>query len=168
MSHMPSGFGRAESPRSAAGSVTKMTEYVLPTHANALGNVFGGQVLAWMDLCAAICAQRFSGMVCVTAGIDDLSFEGPIQVGQVVQLEARVTATFRTSLEIGVDVRGEDATTGRTWPCVSGYLTFVGVREGMPAAVPQLLVEDPKQEAGVAAARLRRQQRLSRRAEHRS
>lgn len=167
MSHMPSESDRLGSARNPADSVTTMTEYVLPTHANALGNVFGGQVLAWMDLCAAICAQRFSGMVCVTAGIDDLSFEGPIQVGQVVRLEAHVTATFRTSLEIFVDVRGEDATTGRTWPCVSGYLTFVGVRDGKPDLVPQLLVQTPREEALVAAARRRREQRLARRAEHR-
>jgi acyl-CoA hydrolase len=163
MSHMSPD---AIAPRDAAGAVTNMTEYVLPTHANALGNVFGGQVLAWMDLCAAICAQRFSGMVCVTAGIDDLSFEGPIQVGQVVRLAARITATFRTSLEIFVEVRGEDATTGRTWPCVSGFLTFVGFRDGKPAQVPPLLVRTEVQEAEVEAARRRRDARLSRRAEH--
>jgi acyl-CoA hydrolase len=161
MSHM-----RAEpaGTRGAAESVTSMTEYVLPTHANALGNVFGGQVLAWMDLCAAICAQRFAGVICVTAGIDELSFEGPIQVGQVVRLEARVTATFRTSLEVFVDVRGEDPSTRETWPCVSGFLTFVGFRDGSPSPVPQLLVETPAEAAAVAAARARREARLARRA----
>ena len=61
--------------RSPSLSLTQMTQYVLPTHANVVGNVFGGQIMAWMDLCAAICAERHAGMVCITAGIDDLSFE---------------------------------------------------------------------------------------------
>ena len=141
-----------------------MTEYVLPVHANALGTVFGGQILAWMDLCAAICAQRYASSVGVTAGIDDLSFEGPIHVGQVVRLEARVTAAFRTSLEIFVDVTGEDATTGRTWPCVSGYLTFVSQKDGKPSRVPQLISETDDEKADVEAANERRRMRLARRA----
>jgi acyl-CoA hydrolase len=141
-----------------------MTEYVLPTHANALGNVFGGQVMAWMDLCAAICAQRHTGNICITAGIDDLSFEEPIKVGQVVRLSARVTAAFRTSVEIEVDVRGEDAMTGRTWPCVSAYLTFVGVGADLrPTAVPPLLTGTEEERARAAEAAERRALRLSRR-----
>ena len=147
----------------ARGSFTQMTEYVLPTHANALGNVFGGQVLAWMDLCAAICSQRFMGSVGVTAGIDDLSFEQPIRVGQVVRLEARVTASFRTSCEVFVDVRGEDAVTGETWPCVSGFLTFVAFREGRPVSVPELVVETPEEERMRDAAIERRSGRLAKR-----
>ncbi len=151
--------------KSAQSSRTQMTEFVLPTHANALGGVFGGQIMAWMDLCAAICAQRFTGSLCVTAGMDELSFELPIQIGQVVRLEARVTAAFRTRLEIFVDVRGEDSVTGRTWPCVSGYVTFVAIRDGAPAAVvPPLLVATDEERAHHGAATERRRLRLARRA----
>lgn len=150
-----------ESPEA---SLTTMTEYVLPTHANALGNVFGGQVLAWMDLCAAICAQRHTGRVCITAGIDDLSFEGPIQVGQVVRLRARVTATFRSSLEVEVVVEGEEATTRRTWPCCSAFLTFVAVDdERKPTQVPELALGTHEERALEAAAHQRRSARLARR-----
>src|SRR4030095_7139766 len=116
-------------PRRVEASLTTMTEYVLPTHATALGNVFGGQILAWVDLCAAICAQRHTGRIAITAGIDELSFEEPIKVGQVVQLRRPSTATFRTWLEIRVDVEGEDAMTGRRWPCVSALCTFVAIDE---------------------------------------
>lgn len=140
-----------------------MTEYVLPTHANALGNVFGGQVLAWMDLCAAICVQRFMGSIGVTAGIDELSFEQPIRVGQVVRLTARVTAAFRTSCEVFVDVRGEEATTGETWPCVSGFLTFVSFKDGRPSPVPELVAETPEEYALREAAIQRRSSRLAKR-----
>src|SRR4051794_3675236 len=114
-------------PRPQSASVTQMTEYVLPQHTNALGGVFGGQIMAWIDLCAAICAQRHSRRMCVTAFVDDLKFELPVRVGEVVRLEARVTATFRTSMEIEIVVDGEEATTGRRWSCVTARLTFVAI-----------------------------------------
>jgi acyl-CoA hydrolase len=153
----------------ARESVTTMTEYVLPTHANALGNVFGGQVLAWVDLCAAICAQRHTGRIAITAGIDDLSFEQPIKVGQVVRLSARVTATFNSSLEILVNVEGEDAMTGFSWPCVSAYVTFVAVDEDLkPTHVRPLALETDDDRALAKAAAERRAHRLSRRRHHAS
>jgi acyl-CoA hydrolase len=127
------------SPRRVETSLTTMTEYVLPTHANVLGNVFGGQILAWVDVCGAICTQRHSGHYALTAGIDQLSFEKPIKVGHVVRLTARVTAAFRTSVEILVEVEGEDATTGTRWPCVTAFVTYVAFDEKFePTPVPQL------------------------------
>ena len=148
-------------PRLASLSVTEMTEYVLPPHANALGNVFGGQIMAWVDLCAAICAQRHSGYVGVTAFVDDLKFEQPVKVGEVVRLRARVTATFRTSMEIEVIVEGEDARTGRHWPCVSAFLTYVAIDDaGKPTPVPPLLLETDEARASQAAGAERRRQRL--------
>lgn len=150
--------------KTPSASRTTMTEYVLPTHANALGNVFGGQILAWMDICAAICAQRHSGTVAVTAGIDDLAFERPIKVGQVVKLEARVTATFRSSLEVEVFVHGEDATTGVTWACVTAFLTFVAIDgTGARVDVPVLVCESDEERARQREATDRRSQRLARR-----
>lgn len=141
-----------------------MTEYVLPTHTNALGTMFGGQVLAWIDLCAAICAQRHTGRTVITAGIDDLSFERPIKVGQVARISARVTATFRSSLEILVAVEGEDAMTGEVWPTVSAFVTFVAVDAEMrPTAVPPLSVESEEERRLAAAAAERRAHRLARR-----
>ena len=145
-----------------ADSATTMTEYVLPTHANALGNVFGGQILAWVDLCAAICAQRHTRSFAITAGIDDLSFEQPIKVGQIVRLAARITATFRTSLEILVDVEGEDGITGQRWPCVTAFVTYVAVDEDMkPTPVPPIAIETARDRALAAAAAERRTRRLA-------
>jgi acyl-CoA hydrolase len=156
--------GSAPRVRRPDDSFTTMTEYVLPTHANVLGNVFGGQIMAWMDLCAAICCQRHAGSICVTVGIDDMHFEQPIQVGQVVVVKARVTAAFRSSLEILVEVHGEDAPTGRTWPCVSAFFTFVSVdREGRPAPVPPLAVASDEEQRLQEAAHERRQHRLLKR-----
>ena len=149
--------------RRPADSFTSMTEHVLPTHANALGNVFGGQVLAWMDVCAAICAQRHCGAVAVTAGMDEIAFERSIRVGQVVLVEARVVAAFRTSVEIEVTVRGEVATTGEIWLCLSGFMTFVAIdAEGKPVPVPPLVLEGDDS-ARADEAHARRARRLARR-----
>jgi acyl-CoA hydrolase len=151
-------------PRPVARSLTTMTELVLPTHANSLGSVFGGQVIAWMDLCAAICAQRHTGRTVTTAGIDDLSFERPIKVGQVVRLAARVTAAFRTSVEILVSVEGENAMTGERWPCVTAFVTFVAVDDALrPVEVPPVEVVSEEDRELLLAAAERRQHRLSRR-----
>jgi acyl-CoA hydrolase len=145
-------------------SLTTMTEHVLPTHTNALGGVFGGQIMAWIDLCAAICAQRHSGSVVVTAGIDDLTFERTVRAGQIVRLAARMTAAFRTSMEIFVTVEGEDAVRGEVWPCVSAFVTFVAIDAAMqPVRVRPLILSTDEERAAEAAAHARRALRLGRR-----
>lgn len=149
-------------PRPQAASVTQMTEYVLPQHTNALGGVFGGQIMAWIDLCAAISAQRHSGKMAVTAFVDDLKFEEPVRVGEVVRLSAKVTATFRTSMEIEVIVQGEDAMTGRRWPCVTARLTFVCIDETRrPSPVRPLLLDNEEVKASQIEGERRRDARLS-------
>jgi len=148
-------------PRLRGESITETTEYVLPQHANALGNVFGGQIMAWVDLCAAITAQRHSGHMAVTTFVDDLMFENPVKVGEVVHLRAQLTATFRTSMEIEVTVTGEDLRTRRRWPCVHAYLTFVCIDEqGKPVPVPPLLLDSPEAQAAQALGAERRAHRL--------
>ncbi len=151
-------------PRAQSASVTEMTEYVLPQHANALGNVFGGQIMAWVDLCAAICAQRHSGTMAVTAFVDDLKFVGPVRVGEVVRLLARVTATFRTSIEIEIIVEGEDARTRRRWPCVDALVTFVAIDgASKPTPVPPLLLDSDAVRRSQAEGERRRASRLAKR-----
>ncbi len=150
-------------PRPQNASITQMTEYVLPQHTNALGGVFGGQIMAWIDLCAAISAQRHSGRMAVTAFVDDLKFELPVRVGEVVRLSARVTATFHTSMEIEVIVEGEEATTGRRWPCVTARVTFVAIDEARkPTPIPPLLLDSDDVRASQAAGEARRGARLKR------
>ncbi len=151
-------------PRPRSESVTEMTEYVLPQHANIRGTVFGGQIMAWVDLCAAMCAQRHSGRPCVTAFVDDMLFKRPVHVGQVVRLRAEVTATFRTSMEIDVRVEGEDSLTGERWPTVECRVTFVAMGEdGKPTPVRPLLLATESDRAAQAAAEERRRARLAKR-----
>jgi len=150
--------------RPASASVTTMTEHVLPSHANALGTVFGGTIMAWVDVCGAICAQRHARKLVVTAFVDDLVFEGPVRVGEVVKLTARVTATFRTSMELEVVVEGESPLEDRTWPCVRAMLTFVAIDETTrkPVPVPPLLLETDDDRRKQRDAEERKAHRLAR------
>ena len=152
----------ALAPKSRATSVTEMTEYVLPQHATVHGTVFGGQIMAWVDICAAICAHRHAGRPCVTAFVDDLHFRRPVRVGQVVRLRAQLQATFRTSMEIKVRVWGEDTTTGEHWPTVECLTTFVALDDDFkPTPVPSVLHETDEDRATQAAAEERRRVRLT-------
>lgn len=123
-------------------SRVEMTQLVLPEHTNALGTIFGGQVMAWIDTAAAICAFRHCRSACVTASMDALDFISPVKLGHIVILRASVNFTGRTSMEIGVRVDSEDPFTGVQAHTSSAYLTFVAVDEnGKAKEVPQILCE---------------------------
>ena len=106
---------------------TEMTWIVMPSQANALGTVFGGQIMAWIDVCAAVSAQRLSRTNVVTVGMDELTFKAPIKQGYIVVLQSMVNQVGRTSMEVGVRVEAEDPRTGIRTHTSSAYLTFVGV-----------------------------------------
>ena len=151
-------------PKPAAESATEMVQLVLPDDTNPLGNVLGGTVMHWIDVVAAITAHRHARRICVTASMDDLSFEAPIRMGQLACLAARVTFTSNTSIEIRVDVEAEDLNTGVRRRTSTAFITFVAIDEaGRPVPVPPLLV-GPGDEEEHAVALARRRDRLSRRA----
>ena len=89
-------------------SLTVMTEIVLPNDTNNLNNLFGGQLLSWMDRCAAIAAHRHSRRIAVTASVNNVSFKQAIPVGSIVTLEAKVSRAFYSSMEVYVEVTMED------------------------------------------------------------
>ncbi len=108
----------------ASDSVTEMTQLLLPGDANSLGAACGGSVMGWIDICAAVCAQRHCRQTVVTASMDDLHFHAPITVGMAVTLKARVIAAFTSSMEIGVTVHSENPHTGERKLTTSALLTF--------------------------------------------
>lgn len=141
-----------------------MVQLVLPNDTNPIGNVLGGTVMHWIDVVAAITAHRHARTLCVTASIDDLSFEAPIRMGQLACLRAHVTHTSKSSIEIQVDVESEDLNTSVRRHTSTAFVTFVAIDEkGQPVPVTPLLVR-PEEEAEYARAVLRRQDRLNRRA----
>jgi acyl-CoA hydrolase len=118
-----------------------MAHHVLPEFSNSLGNVFGGQVAAWVDVCAAIAAQRHCRSVVVTAAIDAMQFLLPIKQGHIVILRGQVNAAFRTSMECGVSVWSENPLSGEVRQAVKAYATFVALDDdGRPKEVPPLVL----------------------------
>ncbi len=146
----------------------EMTWIVMPSQANALGTVFGGQIMAWIDVCAAVSCQRFARSTVVTASMDNLLFRAPVKQGQVVVLRASVNAAWNTSMEVGVRVESEDPMTGERIHTSTAYLTFVALDDqGKKKRVPKLVAETPDEARRCENAERRRQRRLQWRQEDR-
>lgn len=140
---------------------TEQTWIVMPGQTNSLGTVFGGQVAAWIDVAAAVAAQRFCRSSVVTVAMDDLLFRAPIRIGHVAVLQAQVNWAGRTSMEVGVRVDGEDPLTGDRVHTSTAYLTFVAVGpDGKPTEVPTLLPESDAEKRRFRQAQERRKRRM--------
>ncbi len=143
-------------------SHVEMTHHVLPEFTNSLGNVFGGQIMAWIDVCAAVAAQRHCRSVVVTASIDAVQFLLPIRLGHIVILRGQVNATFKTSMECGVSVWSENPLTGEIRKAMKAYATFVALDEyGRPRPVPPLVLRSDEDHRRSADAHARRAARLA-------
>ncbi len=143
-------------------SAVEMNQLVLPIHTNALGTIFGGQVMAWIDVCAAMAAMRHARNQVVTASMDALDFIAPIHLGDLVNLKAMVNYVGRTSLEVGVRVEAEDPRTGERSHAASAYLTFVSIDPaGHPVAVRPIAVSTPIERLRYDEAQARRRERLA-------
>src|SRR5437879_3535478 len=150
--------------RSAKHSQVEMTQLGLPNDTNQLGNLLGGRLMEWMDIAAAICAQRHCNRICVTAAVDELVFHQPIRIGEVVTLQASVNRAFATSMEVGVNVTAENQLTGLRKTANTAYLTFVAVDDRRhPVNVPRIVPQTPEEKRRYAEALKRRTDRLKRR-----
>ena len=151
----------AEKGKSPDESQVIMTELVLPTHTNALGTIFGGQIMSWVDIAAAISAQKHSRRQVVTASIDALNFLAPVKIGYVIHIRAQVNYTGKTSMEVGVRVEAENPLSGELTHCVSAYTTFVAIGEyGKPVPVPPVMPTTANDKRRYEHAKKRREARL--------
>jgi len=113
--------------KKAAASLIIMTEIVLPNDTNIFGNLMGGRLMYWMDIAAALSAQKHCNAPVVTASVDNISFENPIGLGNAVHIEANVTRAFSTSMEVHLKVWGEDLTRQFKYKSNEAYYTFVAL-----------------------------------------
>lgn len=149
-------------PKAVSASRVVTTQLVLPGDTNSLGSVFGGTIMSWIDIAAAISAQRHANSEVVTASIDELHFVAPVYKGWVVNLQASVNFVAKTSMEVGVRVDAENPKTGERFHTASAYLTFVALgSDGKPALVGPLLLETAEEKRRNQAAQARRQHRLT-------
>jgi acyl-CoA hydrolase len=130
----------------AKESFTIMNELVLPNDTNTLNNLMGGKLLHWMDIAAAISAQKHCNRIVVTASVDNVSFKQPIKLGDVITIEAKVTRSFKTSVEVRLDVWAENIPTGARQKSNEAYYTFVALDDNnktvpVPELVPETSVE---------------------------
>ena len=122
--------------RKASETLSITTKVVLPNDTNPLGNLFGGELLAWMDMIASVSAHRHSKRVVVTASVNNVSFQQPIRQSSIVTLEAKVSRAFNSSMEVFVDVFLEDPLKGTRLKCNEAIYTFVAVEQnGRPIQV---------------------------------
>ncbi|MRX46423.1 acyl-CoA thioesterase [Pedobacter puniceum] len=149
------------SGKKAKDSLITMNELVLPNDTNTLNNLMGGRLLHWMDIAAAISAQRHSNRIVVTASVDNVSFKQPIKLGDVVTINAKVTRAFHTSVEVRLDVWAENIPSGTRIKSNEAYYTFVALNdEGKTVPVPELIPESDEEKALYDGALRRRQLRL--------
>lgn len=128
--------------KTSKDSLTILTDLVLPGETNYLDNLFGGELLARMDRACSIAARRHSRRIVVTASVNHVAFNKAIPVGSVVNIEAKVSRAFKSSMEIYVDVWIEDRQSGHRTKVNEGIYTFVAVDEtGKPVIVPQVIPE---------------------------
>ncbi len=148
-------------PKTAQNSLTIMNELVLPNDTNPLNNLMGGRLLHWMDIAAAIAAQKHCNRVVVTASVDNVSFQHPVKLGDVITIKAKVTRAFNTSLEVRLNVWAENIPTGTKIKSNEAYYTFVALdNDGKTVAVPALIAETEGEKKLFESALRRRQLRL--------
>ncbi len=151
----------SKAPKTCKDSFVTMTEMVLPNDTNTLNNLMGGRLMHWVDIVAAIAAQRHSNRIVVTASADNISFSKPIQLGDVVTLTAFVTRSFNSSMEVFIEVSAEDIPSGKKEETHKAFFTFVAVDQtGRPIDVPDVLPKTEEEKELYAGALRRRQLRL--------
>ena len=149
----------------SAASRTIQTSLVLPSDTNQHGTIFGGTMMSYIDEVAAIAAMKHCRTTVVTASIDSIDFLSPVKMGHSLCIEAFVTATGTTSMEVFVKIISEDLQTGERQLTATSFLTFVAVDErGRPVAVPPVYPQSTEEQELFQSASERRRMREARRA----
>ena len=142
-------------------SLIIMTELVLPNDTNLFGNLMGGRLMYWMDIAAALAGTKHCSAPVVTASVDNISFTNPIKLGNVVHIEAKLTRSFNTSMEVHLNVWGEDVIQQYKYKSNEAYYTFVALDpNSKPRLVPQVEPETQDEIELYESALRRRQLRL--------
>ena len=140
-------------------SKTLHTEIVMSSHVNGAGRLFGGLLMQWIDVVAAVVARRHSQMDVITASISSLEFKAPAHMNDTIELVGQIVYAGRTSMEVRVDTFVESLSRKRTH-VNRAYLTMVALDEnGRPSPVPALIPETNEDKEEYRAAEARRNER---------
>lgn len=139
-------------------TVTQLAQIMTPIEANFLGKVFGGSLLALIDLCASATAQKFSGNICVTASFDRVDFHDPIEIGELVTLTGHISYVGRTSMEVTIDVDSTNLRNGLSRHTNTARVTMVALgQDGRPTPVPGLHCETREEKISFIEGKRRRE-----------
>ena len=144
--------------KKASESLVVMTELVLPNDTNNFGNLMGGRLMYWMDIAAALAAMKHCAAPVVTASVDNISFQTPIKIGNVVHIEAKVTRAFSSSMEVHMNVWGEDAIQQYRYKSNEAYYTFVALDPNSKPRKINSLIPETEDEIKLYEGALRRRQ----------
>ncbi len=137
------------------------THIVMSEDINQLGNLHGGTLMQWVDIIGAVAATRHSRSIVTTAVLDSMDFKHPVPLGGIVTLNACVTWTGRTSLEVRVDVYSERCNTDKKTRTNTAYLVFVALGyDGKPKEVPPFVPKTENEQKEYDRAQKRREERL--------
>jgi len=157
-----SGSG-ADEARRVADSSSLLVRWMSIGDANSGGFIHGGTVMRLVDEAAGLAAIKHSGRRVVTAGMDRMTFNTPVFVGELLRCTASVNAVWRTSMEVGVRVEAENPFTGEARHTSTAYLTMVALDEGQPVPAPKLIAESDEEQRRQREAEVRRANRLAER-----
>ena len=130
------------SKKTVLNSQVVMHELVLPNETNVHGNIFGGKVMYYMDMCAAMSAYKHARKPVVTASVDRLNFLAPAKMGDIVIFKSSVNYTSNSSMEVGVRIESENPLTGEIKHTASAYLTFVALNQNnKPTSIEPIITE---------------------------
>ena len=140
----------------------RLAQMMTPNDANVLGKVFGGSILALIDLTASSVSSKFAGVVCVTAAFDRVDFLEPVEIGELIELDGIVSFVGRTSVEVTIDVHATRLTSHERRHVNTARVTMVAIEDGKPKVVPRLTCETDEEKKRFLAGRLRREVRAAR------
>ena len=146
-------------------SRTIQTKLILPPDTNHHHTIFGGKVLSYVDEIAAITAMKHAKSEVVTASIDSVDFVSPAYAGEVLELEAIVTSTGRSSMEVYVRVICKNLITSEERLTTESFITMVAINEqGKPTEVPPVYPETEMEQRLFETGPQRREHRKAKRA----
>jgi uncharacterized protein (TIGR00369 family) len=147
----------------ASESQMELSQQMMPSDANPLGNVHGGQIMKLIDEAGALAAMRHARRPVVTITMDSVSFLSPVRVGHLLTLRGSVNWVGMTALEVGVRVEAENPITGEIMHTNSAYAVYVALDDlGKPCSVPPLILENDEDRRRWDEAEARQQIRLQR------
>lgn len=127
-------------PKKVSESSVEMRYLVMPNHTNPQNTIFGGVVMSWIDMAAAMVAERHSNRPVVTVHVDGISFKAPIKIGDHILIKASINYVGKTSMLVGVKVFAENPFTGITRHTTTAYLVFVALDDiGKPIEVNSII-----------------------------